>query len=183
LEVDAGQVLCPSGHAKPWVRIVQRVALGRPLCRLLLVVGRTGFDLGGDLLVIGRGRSRLVGLGVARSDVHEVRVLACQKHLLPGNNAIWLLQLLPALSLLLSTNSSPMGLLAPAMDLLPMVSHSLDMGADVVASVRVSLALHAVNMDRKNWQRMIELAGNLNSIGVLDQVGPLLYDRKHGLNL
>jgi hypothetical protein len=76
-----------------------------------------------------------------------------------------------------------MGLLAPAMDLLPMVSHSLDMGADVVASVRVSLALHAVNMDRKNWQRMIELAGNLNTVGVLDQVGPLLYDRKHGLNL
>jgi uncharacterized membrane protein len=70
------------------------------------------------------------------------------------------------LLLLLSMNSSPMGLLAPAMDLLPMVSHSLDMGADVVALVRVLLALHAISMDRKNWQRMIELAGNLNSVGV-----------------
>ena len=87
------------------------------------------------------------------------------------------------MSLLLSANSSPMGLLAPAMDLLPMVSHSLDMGADVVASARVSLTLHAVSMDRKNWQQMIELAGNLNSVEVLDQVSLLLYNRKHRLNL
>ncbi|KAL4732902.1 hypothetical protein BDV11DRAFT_201112 [Aspergillus similis] len=183
LEVDAGQVSCPSGHAQPWVRIVQCVALGRPAGRLLLVVGRTGFDLGSDLLVISRRGSGLVGLGVARSDVHEVRVLACRKHLLPGNDAIRLLQLLPALSLLLNANSPTRGLLAPSMCLLPMLSHSLDMGTDVVALGRISLTLHAIGMKRDNGQRVLELLRDVDGISVLDQVGPLLYDRNNRLDL
>ena len=88
LEVHAGEVSCPSGHAQPRVRIMQHVALCRLAGCLLLVVGRTGFDLGSDLLVISRRQSGLVGLGVARSDVHEVRVLAGRKHLLPGDYLI-----------------------------------------------------------------------------------------------
>jgi hypothetical protein len=88
LEVNARQVPRPPRHPQPGIGIMQCLALDcLPHC-LLLVVGCARFDLGGDLLMMRGGRRGLVGLGVARSDVHEVRVLAGQKHLLPSDHLI-----------------------------------------------------------------------------------------------
>lgn len=80
-------------------------------------------------------------------------------------------------------NLPAMGLLAPSMGLLPMLSHLLNMCTDVVAMVRITLTLHAIGMKRDNGQRVLELLQDMDSIRVLDQVGPLLYDRNNRLDL
>jgi hypothetical protein len=172
LEVDAGQVLCPSGHAKPWIRVVQHLALGRPACRLLLVVVSTGFDLRGDLFVIGQGGSGLVGLGVAQSDVHEVQVLACQKHLLPGDNAIQLLQFCCPYCLFSSSNTALSTLLHPAMDLLPVVLHAVNMGGNEKTPIGVSSALHPISTNLEHWEWVIQLVRNVDIGRVLDDIVP-----------
>ncbi|KAL4860280.1 hypothetical protein BDV12DRAFT_205352 [Aspergillus spectabilis] len=107
-----------------------------------------------------------------RSDVDQVRILSGWEDLLPRNSLVGLLQLQLPLCLLCCSHPAAPVLLGPAMCLLPVPSHAVYVGGNVLTPTRVPSTLHAIGVDWDHGQWVVQLPGDVDCGRVLEDIIP-----------